>query len=244
MKTETRLLHWQVQPRWRTGQQPHRWGQDRSHWSNLSVWRCLINGKVMKQMENTLQSAACCLLKLLTCCFGSSDFLQRYHTAHSQFAKLRPRMRSDRVGAKPVSRLPNVSSSPATISAWTHPIGWWVHVCNCTSVAAETQHVGLACSSHSSSQQCYWPKQKPQPQSKWSRHRREKLIQNHISWLPFCAMRSKPILAAGVQNDVGALNLQGQHQLLEPGCRMHFPLCSASGSKMKRKDPFAFIWEQ
>ena len=33
------------------------------------------------------------------------------------FDKLRPRMRSDRVGAKPVSRLPNVSSSPATISA-------------------------------------------------------------------------------------------------------------------------------
>ena len=35
----------------------------------------------------------------------------------SLFTKRRPMMRKDKVGAKPVSKLPEVSSSPATISA-------------------------------------------------------------------------------------------------------------------------------
>lgn len=35
----------------------------------------------------------------------------------TSFAKRRPMMRKDKVGAKPVSKLPEVSSSPATISA-------------------------------------------------------------------------------------------------------------------------------
>ena len=170
------------------------------------------NTQMMKHTENTLQSAAYCLLfgnNSWAYCFGFFSFSAKVAYCPFPFAKSRPRMRSERVGAKPVSRLPNVSSSPATISAsqkackalisqiWNMPC-----LSNCTALAAKTQHVGLACSSHSSSQQCYWPKQKPQPQSKWSRHK------NTLHDFVLHCMRSKPILAAGVQNDVGALNLR------------------------------------
>ncbi len=133
------------------------------------------NTQMMKHTENTLQSAAYCLLfgnNSWAYCFGFFSFSAKVAYCPFPFAKSRPRMRSERVGAKPVSRLPNVSSSPATISAsqkackalisqiWNMPC-----LSNCTALAAKTPHVGLACSSHSSSQQCYWPKQKPQPQS-------------------------------------------------------------------------------